>query len=123
MDLLTFDFSSCGNGDGEWVTMGLKEKEDLKTVVDWLESDQNVSGILIWGWSMGAATAIMTIPEIKSSKLKGAVLDSPFASLEFFKEDLIIRNYSFDSLSNEEEQELSTKVKKKILTTCGFNLE
>jgi alpha/beta superfamily hydrolase len=108
MDLFTFDFSSCGNGDGEWVTMDFKEKEDLKTVVDWLESDQNVSGILIWGWSMGAATAIMTIPEIKSSKLKGAVLDSPFASLEIFKDNLIISNYSFDSLSNEEEQELST---------------
>jgi alpha/beta superfamily hydrolase len=89
MDLFTFDFSSCGNGDGEWVTMGLKEKEDLKTVVAWLSNDQNVSGVMIWGRSMGAATAIMAMPEIKSSKLKGAILDSPFASLDSFKDNLI----------------------------------
>ncbi len=121
MDLFTFDFSSCGNGDGEWVTMGLKEKEDLKTVVDWLERDQSVSGIVIWGRSMGAATTIMAMPEIKSSKLKGAVLDSPFKSLESFKDNLI--KLIFESISEEEKQELSTKVKHKISTTCGFDLD
>ena len=46
---------------------------------------------------MGAATAIMAMPEIKSSKLKGAVLDSPFLSLESFKNNLI--NLIFDHLS------------------------
>jgi hypothetical protein len=28
-NLLAFDFSGCGNSEGEWVTLGWKEKHDL----------------------------------------------------------------------------------------------
>ena len=37
LNLFTFDFSTCGNGEAKWVTMGYKEKDDLKAVVVWLE--------------------------------------------------------------------------------------
>jgi len=32
-DLLTFDFSGCGNSEGDWVTLGWKEKDDLHAVL------------------------------------------------------------------------------------------
>jgi alpha/beta superfamily hydrolase len=33
IDLLAFDFSGCGNSEGEWVTLGWKEKDDLHAVL------------------------------------------------------------------------------------------
>ena len=35
-DLLTFDFSGCGNSQGEWVTLGWKEVDDLAAVLNYL---------------------------------------------------------------------------------------
>ena len=36
LDLITFDFSGCGNSEGEWVTLGWKETEDLLAVINFL---------------------------------------------------------------------------------------
>ena len=33
IDLLTFDFSGCGNSEGQWVTLGYKEKDDLHVML------------------------------------------------------------------------------------------
>lgn len=33
MDLLAFDFSGCGNSEGQWVTLGWKETDDLRAVL------------------------------------------------------------------------------------------
>ena len=35
-DLLTFDFSGCGSSEGQWVTLGWKEKDDLHAVLQYL---------------------------------------------------------------------------------------
>lgn len=37
MDLLAFDFSGCGNSEGQWVTLGWKETDDLRAVLQWLK--------------------------------------------------------------------------------------
>ena len=36
-DLFTFDFSGCGLSDGEYVTYGWEEKDDLKAVLQHLD--------------------------------------------------------------------------------------
>lgn len=59
INLFAFDFSGCGNSEGEWVTLGYKEKDDLDTVVNYLHSLGTVSKIGLWGRSMGAATSVM----------------------------------------------------------------
>ena len=33
-DLATFDFTGCGKSDGEFITLGYKEQDDLKMIVD-----------------------------------------------------------------------------------------
>ena len=33
INLFAFDFSGCGNSQGEFVTLGWKEKQDLEAVV------------------------------------------------------------------------------------------
>jgi pimeloyl-ACP methyl ester carboxylesterase len=37
LDLLSFDFSGCGNSDGKWVTLGWKETDDLRSVLQYLK--------------------------------------------------------------------------------------
>jgi alpha/beta superfamily hydrolase len=57
--VFTFDFSGCGRSEGDWVTLGHKEQDDLQTVIDYLKSTGRVSLIGLWGRSMGAVTSIL----------------------------------------------------------------
>lgn len=77
--VFTLDFSGSGLSEGEYVTLGWNEKDDLRAVVDYLRTDGNVSCIGLWGRSMGAVTSLMYGAEDPS--IAGIVLDSPFSNL------------------------------------------
>ena len=79
VDLFTFDFSGCGNSDGEWVTLGWKEKDDLKAVLKHLNELGQTSKIALWGRSMGGATAIMFDQKNTDLTVSAMILDSAFA--------------------------------------------
>jgi alpha/beta superfamily hydrolase len=80
INLCTFDFSGCGNSQGDWVTLGHKEKDDLKAVIEYLYENKRVSSIGLWGRSMGAATSVFYESE-NPGTVNGMVLDSGFANL------------------------------------------
>ncbi|XP_058077840.1 uncharacterized protein LOC131226142 isoform X2 [Magnolia sinica] len=77
--VFALDFSGSGLSEGEHVTLGWNEKDDLKAVVNHLRADGNVSCIGLWGRSMGAVTSLMYGAEDPS--IAGMVLDSPFSNL------------------------------------------
>lgn len=77
--VFTLDFSGSGISEGEHVTLGWNEKDDLKAVVNHLRADGTVSCIGLWGRSMGAVTSLMYGAEDPS--IAGMVLDSPFSNL------------------------------------------
>ncbi|CAA6663570.1 unnamed protein product [Spirodela intermedia] len=77
--VFTLDFSGSGLSEGEHVTLGWNEKEDLRAVVNYLRTEGNVSFIGLWGRSMGAVTSLMYGAEDPS--IAGMVLDSPFSNL------------------------------------------
>ncbi|XP_068658424.1 uncharacterized protein [Aristolochia californica] len=77
--VFTLDFSGSGLSEGEHVTLGWNEKDDLKAVVNHLRADKSVSCIGLWGRSMGAVTSLMYGAEDPS--IAGMVLDSPFSNL------------------------------------------
>lgn len=88
--LCTFDFSGCGNADGEYVTLGYYEQEDLKLVIEHLKTLEFVNYLAIWGRSMGAVTTMLYLS--KTIDIKGVVFDSPFKSLKALVEDMAKRN-------------------------------
>lgn len=51
-----FDCSGSGVSDGDYVTLGVRESEDLEAVVEHLRSAHGVKEIALWGRSMGAVT-------------------------------------------------------------------
>ncbi|XP_031390961.1 uncharacterized protein LOC116203400 isoform X1 [Punica granatum] len=77
--VFTLDFSGSGLSDGEYVSLGWHEKDDLKVVVSYLRSNMQISRIGLWGRSMGAVTSILYGAEDPS--IAGMVLDSAFSNL------------------------------------------
>ncbi|KAA8537251.1 hypothetical protein F0562_027062 [Nyssa sinensis] len=77
--VFTLDFSGSGLSDGDYVSLGWHEKEDLKIVVSYLRSNKQISHIGLWGRSMGAVTSLLFGAEDPS--IAGLVLDSAFSNL------------------------------------------
>jgi alpha/beta superfamily hydrolase len=80
-NLCVFDFSGCGNSEGEFVTLGYKERNDLEAVIKHIRSNYKISNIGLWGRSMGAATAILYMAE-NPGNVCCSVLDSAFSNFK-----------------------------------------
>ena len=78
IDLFVFDFPGCGRSEGEYISLGYYEKDDVKTIVDFVEKLPGVGKIGIWGRSMGASTALMY--SYLDNRIKAQCVDSPFAT-------------------------------------------
>ncbi|KMT04345.1 hypothetical protein BVRB_8g184190 isoform B [Beta vulgaris subsp. vulgaris] len=77
--VFTLDFSGSGLSEGNYVSLGWHEKDDLRVVVAYLRSKDHVSHIGLWGRSMGAVTSLLYGSEDPS--ISGMVLDSAFSNL------------------------------------------
>jgi pimeloyl-ACP methyl ester carboxylesterase len=91
--VLAFDFSGSGLSEGDYVSLGFYEKQDLVNVVDYLWKTEKVSRIGLWGRSMGAATSIMYSQ--RDHTIAGIVVDSPFTSLEDVMTELVLSHQSW----------------------------
>ncbi|XP_028063180.1 uncharacterized protein LOC114266467 [Camellia sinensis] len=77
--VFTLDFSGSGLSDGDYVSLGWYEKDDLKVVVSYLRSSEQISCIGLWGRSMGAVISLLYGAEDPS--IDGMVLDNAFSNL------------------------------------------
>lgn len=84
--LFCFDFAGCGLSEGEYISLGWYEKDDVEEVVDFLRASGKVSTIGLWGRSMGAVTSLMHAD--RDPSIAGIVLDSPFSDLRVLAEEL-----------------------------------
>jgi len=74
-----FDFSGSGMSGGDYVSLGFFERDDLHRVIEHLRIELSFSRIALWGYSMGAATALMHAS--RDPSIAGVVADSPFCDL------------------------------------------
>lgn len=49
INIFVWDFAGCGMSEGEYISLGWHEKDDLRIVVDFVEKLPGVSRIGIWG--------------------------------------------------------------------------
>jgi alpha/beta superfamily hydrolase len=75
----TLDFAGCGISEGEYISLGFYEKEDVNVLVNHLRDREMVTRIALWGRSMGAVTAIQCAQADPS--LACIVADSAFSNL------------------------------------------
>lgn len=85
LTVFAFDFSGSGLSGGDYVTLGYREEEDLRVVIDYLSHHEMVSSIGLWGKSMGAVASILRAS--KDRRVDACVLDSPFGNFQRVVED------------------------------------
>ena len=79
-NLFLFDFRYLGASGGRYSTVGANETRDLRSAIDFLKS-RGIKEIGVWGFSMGAAVALMMAPQLV--EVKAVVSDSSYARLDF----------------------------------------
>lgn len=77
--LCVFDFSGCGLSEGEYVSLGLKEADDVESIIKELKLRFNLRNFILWGRSMGAVTALMHSEKYLNGEVRALVADSPFS--------------------------------------------
>ena len=93
INLFVFDFAGSGLSEGEYVSLGYHESDDLGNVIDFLEKIPGVGKIGLWGRSMGAATGM--IYSHRDKRVRAICLDSPFADFERLARELTKKNLNF----------------------------
>ncbi len=76
-NLLYYDHRSFGESEGQVTTVGLRETRDVTAALDYLEerdSNQSIGGL---GFSMSAATMLMS----EDDRLEAVVAEAPYADL------------------------------------------
>ena len=79
-NFVTFDYTGYGYSDKDKCTLGLKEMDDLESVINYVREEYNFKRVYIWGRSMGAVTAALLAHRSENSLFDGMVLDSPYSS-------------------------------------------
>ena len=76
-NVFLFDFRSFGKSEGHYTTVGYLEKNDLLGAIEYLEQDEKMTKIGLYGFSLGGAVALMT----SHKNVKAIVTDSAYAKL------------------------------------------
>lgn len=118
ISLFAFDFAGCGRSEGEYISLGWFEREDVECIVEYLRRSNKVSTIGLWGRSMGAVTSLMYGDSDPS--VAGMVLDSPFSSLKMLVEELVKDKVSLPSFILNQAIKL---VKSTVHKKAKFNLD
>ena len=87
INTFVFDFAGCGLSEGEYISLGYHEKDDLNIVIDFIEKLPGVGLIGLWGRSMGAATIMLYTHTDK--RIKAICVDSPFADFSVLTQSLV----------------------------------
>jgi len=116
LDVFCFDFSGAGLSEGEKVSLGYFEQEDVRCVVAYLRwSGERRLGL--WGRSMGAVAALLYASSDESVSF--VVADSPFASLELLCSDVMHKHIRLPSLLA---RFFIGRFRKKVMQLGGFDL-
>lgn len=89
LTVVAFDCAGCGKSDGEYISLGYYERDDLQCVTQYLREHAKVSTVGLWGRSMGAATALLHAD--RDPSIAGIIVDSAFTNLEQLVTEIVER--------------------------------
>jgi pimeloyl-ACP methyl ester carboxylesterase len=78
--LCVFDFAGSGQSDGEYVSLGVQESEDVVVVLATLRRHA-LRSFTLWGRSMGAVTALLHQSHYVDTSVLSCIVDSAFTNL------------------------------------------
>ena len=89
INIFVIDFVGCGLSEGEYISLGYHESDDVGNVIDFIEKIPGVGRIGLWGRSMGAATTM--IYAHRDERIKAICMDSPFADFNRLAKELTLK--------------------------------
>ncbi|MGB0430350.1 MAG: alpha/beta hydrolase, partial [Bacteroidia bacterium] len=92
-NLVLVDLRGHGDSDGTFCTFGVKEKYDIKALVDVIIDKYAAKNIGIWGQSLGGAVAMQTLAI--DQRIKFGIIESTFSNFEKVAHDYIKRMAPF----------------------------
>ena len=78
-NVVIFDFRNHGQSAGTQTTLGVIEQDDLRAVIDWVDTNKQPEQIAVLGVSMGGATALSEA--VADLNVDALILDSTHATL------------------------------------------
>jgi pimeloyl-ACP methyl ester carboxylesterase len=120
--LFCFDFSGCGESEGEYVSLGLNEAEDLVAVLDYVCALPCCGPVVLCGRSMGAAAVMMyaAAHRGKHPKVAGLVFDGMFESIRSLMNDVARKESVFLGLLTPIGIPM---IKRRIRARAGFSID
>ncbi len=100
---LLLDFPGHGESEGDMVTYGVFEREDVAAAVEWLRQrgDVDMRGVAVMGYSLGAITATLaaaTIPDLRALVIESGFADLPHDIGHLFSRFTHLPAFPFASL-------------------------
>ena len=81
-DVLKPDARGHGMSEGDYIGYGWHDRKDYVDWVDFLISEKKENSIFLQGFSMGAATVLMTSGEQLPKEVKGIIADSGYTTVK-----------------------------------------
>ena len=110
-----FDFVGCGCSDGDYVSLGYFETQDTNFLINLLHKQFNMGPFILWGRSMGAATALL----VDNPYVVAKISDSSFTSVP----DMCAAIAKSMSLPSMFIPAVIWFLKKKVLSAADFDIE
>ena len=118
INLFVFDFPGCGLSEGEYISLGYHEKNDVKIIMDFVEKLPGVLNIGLWGRSMGAATTMFYAHS--DPRIKAICMDSPFCDFKLLAKELCLK---YITLPNFVLTTAMNFVKNTVKDKCGLDID
>ena len=118
INIVMFDFAGCGLSEGEYITLGWNEKDDVKLIIDFVEKLPGVLTIGLWGRSMGAATTMFYA--YSDQRIKAICMDSPFGDFKLLAKELCLK---YITLPNFVLTTAMNFVKNTVKEKCGLDID
>ena len=118
INVVIFDFAGCGLSEGEYISLGWFEKDDVKLIIDFVEKLPGVYTIGLWGRSMGAATTMFYAH--CDLRIKAICMDSPFSDFKLLAKELCLK---YISLPNFVLTTTMSFVKNTVKEKCGLDID
>ncbi|WP_174732744.1 alpha/beta fold hydrolase [Mesobacillus harenae] len=80
-DVLKPDARGHGESEGDYIGYGWHERKDYLEWIDFLREEQHAKSVFLHGFSMGAATVLMTSGERLPAEVKGIIADSGYTTV------------------------------------------
>ena len=80
-NILLLDMRGHGKSEGKYITMGIKDSDDIKLWSEYLVKEKKANKIVLFGISMGAAAVMMSLDNGLPKEVKSAIEDCGYTGV------------------------------------------